>query len=87
MASPTLTVSGSSSSTDASPPLCTTAVPDHYGHVPVDACNAYYGWYPTWEGNLTFAVAFGVTTAIHLGQAVAHKKVPAFPRHTSAQSN
>ncbi|KAH8898861.1 hypothetical protein GQ53DRAFT_612491, partial [Thozetella sp. PMI_491] len=50
-------------------PTCTTAVPDHYGHVPPDACNANYGFYPSWEWNLVFAIGFALTTLVHLVQA------------------
>ncbi|KAK4150640.1 hypothetical protein C8A00DRAFT_46028 [Chaetomidium leptoderma] len=32
-----------------SPPKCTTAIPDNQGYVPPDACNANYGFYPSWE--------------------------------------
>lgn len=55
-------------------PTCTTAVPDQYGHVPIDACNAYYLFYPNFAGNTAFAVLFGLTTLAHLAQAIAYKK-------------
>ncbi|KAM5366799.1 hypothetical protein ACJZ2D_010339 [Fusarium nematophilum] len=54
---------------------CTTAVPDKYGYVPPDSCNANYGFYPQWEDNTAFAVAFGLSTVVHLVQAVLLKKV------------
>ncbi|KAI1463051.1 RTA1 like protein-domain-containing protein [Daldinia caldariorum] len=71
-----------STSTFASPttftvraePTCTTAVPDHFGHVPPDACNANYGFYPSWEYNLTVAIGFALTSAAHLIEAVIFKK-------------
>ncbi|KAM5343339.1 hypothetical protein ACJ41O_014305 [Fusarium nematophilum] len=53
---------------------CTTAVPDKYGYVPPDSCNANYGFYPQWEDNTAFAVAFGLSTVVHLVQAVLLKK-------------
>ncbi|KAH6895722.1 RTA1 like protein-domain-containing protein [Thelonectria olida] len=53
---------------------CTSAVPDKYGHVPIDACDAYYNFYPSFDGNLAFAVLFGITTIIHLVQAIVYKK-------------
>lgn len=56
-------------------PTCTTAVPDENGFVPPDSCNANYGFYPQWEDNLAFALGFGVTTIVHLAQAVVFKKV------------
>lgn len=55
--------------------ICTTAVPDTNGYVPPDACNANYGFYPRWEDNAAFAIAFGLTTCAHLAQAVTLKKV------------
>lgn len=54
---------------------CTTAVPDTNGYVPPDACNANYGFYPRWEDNAAFAIAFGLTTCAHLAQAITLKKV------------
>ncbi|KAI5463524.1 RTA1 like protein-domain-containing protein [Mariannaea sp. PMI_226] len=53
---------------------CVSAIPDKYGHVPIDACNAYYNFYPNFNGNLAFAVLFGLTTIIHLVQAIIYKK-------------
>ncbi|PKK53922.1 hypothetical protein CI102_1171, partial [Trichoderma harzianum] len=53
---------------------CTTAVPDTNGYVPPAACNANYGFYPQWEDNAAFAIAFGLTTCAHLAQAVTLKK-------------
>ncbi|KAL6693194.1 RTA1 like domain-containing protein [Trichoderma pleuroticola] len=53
---------------------CTTAVPDTNGYVPPDACNANYGFYPRWEDNAAFAIAFGLTTCAHLAQAITLKK-------------
>lgn len=54
---------------------CTSAVPDANGYVPPDACNANYGFYPRWEDNAAFAIAFGLTTCAHLAQAIVLKKV------------
>ncbi|EHK21678.1 uncharacterized protein TRIVIDRAFT_6014, partial [Trichoderma virens Gv29-8] len=53
---------------------CTTAVPDANGYVPPDSCNANYGFYPRWEDNAAFAIAFGLTTCAHLAQAIVLKK-------------
>ncbi|EGX94800.1 RTA1 domain protein [Cordyceps militaris CM01] len=55
--------------TSPSPP-CTTAVPDKFGHVPPESCNANYGFYPQWQDNLVFAALFGLVTAAHLAQAI-----------------
>ncbi len=54
---------------------CTTAVPGKYGHVPLDACNSYYGFDPSFAGNLAFAVLFGMSTIGHLVEAIIFKKV------------
>lgn len=54
---------------------CTTAVPDQYGRVPLDACNSVYPFDPSFAGNLSFAALFGLTTLAHLVQAFAFKKV------------
>ncbi|KAL6890071.1 RTA1 like domain-containing protein [Trichoderma evansii] len=53
---------------------CTSAVPDSNGYVPPDACNANYGFYPRWEDNAAFAIAFSLTTCAHLAQAIVVKK-------------
>ncbi|EWG45433.1 hypothetical protein FVEG_06228 [Fusarium verticillioides 7600] len=53
---------------------CTTAVPGKYGRVPVDACNANYFFDPSFAANLAFCVLFGMTTMVHLIQAILFKK-------------
>ncbi|KAF4982450.1 hypothetical protein FZEAL_1968 [Fusarium zealandicum] len=53
---------------------CTTAVPDKYGRVPVDACNSNYLFDPDFAANLAFAVFFGTTTLVHIIQAAIFKK-------------
>ncbi|KAK4097356.1 hypothetical protein N658DRAFT_434157 [Parathielavia hyrcaniae] len=50
------------------PPTCTTATPDSRGYVPPQACNAHYGFYPSWEWNLVFAVGFLVASVLHAAQ-------------------
>ncbi|KZL67164.1 RTA1 domain-containing protein [Colletotrichum tofieldiae] len=55
-------------------PSCTTAVPGKYGNVPIDACNSYYAFDPSFEGNTAFAVIFGLSLIAHVVQAVLHKK-------------
>lgn len=73
--SPTPTTPADPSSTTTVPsPSCTTAIPDANGHVPIDACNAYYAFYPSFEWNLVFAVLFGLTTIAHFGQAIHFRK-------------
>ncbi len=56
------------------PPKCTTAIPDKYGFVPPDSCNANYGFYPSWEWNLVFAIAFALTSLAHVVQAIIFRK-------------
>lgn len=75
MATPTPTAAPTRTSSSTSTATCTAAVPDKYGHVPIDACDSYYSFYPSFEGNMAFAVLFGVSTLVHLAQAVAYKKV------------
>ncbi|RMJ03392.1 hypothetical protein CDV36_015077 [Fusarium kuroshium] len=53
---------------------CTTAVPDKYGHVPIDACNSNYFFDPSFAANLAFCVLFGMTTLAHITQAIIFKK-------------
>ncbi|KAL6410065.1 RTA1 domain protein [Ilyonectria robusta] len=71
----TLTTERATSTLELVTPICTTAVPGEFGHVLPDACNAHYGFYPSWQWNLVFAVAFGITTLIHIVQAWRFKKV------------
>jgi hypothetical protein len=71
---PTATLIQVAASVTSAVPTCTTAVPDGNGFVPPDSCNANYGFYPRWEDNLAFALGFGVTTVVHLAQAVVFKK-------------
>lgn len=69
------------SSASSPVPSCTTAVPDKNGHVPPEACNANYGFYPKWEDNCVFAVLFELVTAAHLAQAILYKKAGFHPPH------
>jgi hypothetical protein len=71
-----------STATTASEPQCTTAIPDANGYVPPSACNANYGYYPSWSWNLAFAVLFGLTTLIHLVQTFVYRKVLPVPLAT-----
>ncbi|KND88824.1 hypothetical protein TOPH_06533, partial [Tolypocladium ophioglossoides CBS 100239] len=74
MATPATTAAPTQTSSATSTATCTTAVPDRYGHVPAGACDSYYSFYPSFEGNLAFAVLFGVSTLVHVAQAVAYRK-------------
>jgi len=73
-ATPTILLAASTTALTASP-TCTTAIPDKNGYVPPDSCNANYGFYPRWEDNVAFAIAFGLATAAHLAQSIILKKV------------
>lgn len=53
---------------------CTTAVPGANGHVPIDACNSYYTFDPSFAWNLAFTVLFGLTTVGHVWQSVTFRK-------------
>ncbi|KAF4826517.1 putative lipid transporter atnI [Colletotrichum tropicale] len=72
-ATPT-TASVASASPAQAAPTCTTAVPGKYGHVPIDACNSYYAFNPSFEGNLAFAVLFGLSMIAHVVQAITYRK-------------
>ncbi|KAF5685293.1 phospholipid-translocating ATPase [Fusarium denticulatum] len=74
---PTLTLLARATSTTLSAtPSCTNAVPDKYVYVPPDSYNTNYGFYPNWEDNTAFAVAFDLSTVAHLAQAVILKQGP-----------
>ncbi|KAH7150498.1 RTA1 domain protein [Dactylonectria estremocensis] len=72
--STTTTLSTATTTSASATASCTTAVPDKYGYVPIDACNANYAFYPNFGANLAFAVLFGMSTIIHLMQAIVYKK-------------
>ncbi|KAJ6447143.1 RTA1 domain-containingprotein [Purpureocillium lavendulum] len=74
MATPTPTLAPTRTSTATSTETCISAVPDRYGHVPPGSCDSYYEFYPSFGGNLAFAVLFGLSTLVHLAQAIAFKK-------------
>ena len=76
MATPTpTTLDTPSGTTRTSMPTCTTAVPGKYGEVPVDACNSNWAFDPSFGANLAWAVLMGLTTAVHLLQAILYRKV------------
>ncbi|OAQ87902.1 RTA1 domain-containingprotein [Purpureocillium lilacinum] len=74
MATPTPSLGPTRTFAATSTATCTTAVPDRYGHVPGDACNAYYDFYPSFGGNLAFAALFAFSTVGHLVEAIVFKK-------------
>ncbi|TDZ31387.1 hypothetical protein C8035_v005880 [Colletotrichum spinosum] len=65
----------STSSSEASPSW-TSAERCKYGRVPVGACNSHYAVDPSLEGNVAFAVPYGLSMAAHLIHGIIHKKVP-----------
>ncbi|TVY72204.1 putative lipid transporter atnI [Fusarium oxysporum f. sp. cubense] len=70
----TTTFTSTATTTSLATATCTTAVPGKYGRVPVDACNANYFFDPSFAANLAFCVLFGMTTMVHLIQAILFKK-------------
>lgn len=75
MATPTSTVATPSKTAASAFASCTTAIPDKYGHVPIDACNSYYNFDPKFEPALAVAVLFGLFMVAHLVLAFIYKKV------------
>lgn len=49
--------------------------PDKNGYVPPEACNAYYGYYPSFAAAIIIAVIFGLALAAHLIQGIMYRKV------------
>ncbi|KAF4444687.1 phospholipid-translocating ATPase [Fusarium acutatum] len=70
----TTTFTSTATTTSSATATCTTAVPGKYGRVPVDACNANYFFDPSFAANLAFCILFGMTTMVHLMQAILFKK-------------
>lgn len=66
---------GVTAKTTSAAPDCVTVVPGEHGYVPPGSCNGYYNFDPSFEGNLAFAVLFGVSLVGHVVQANAYKKV------------
>ncbi|KAH8730727.1 RTA1 like protein-domain-containing protein [Phaeosphaeriaceae sp. PMI808] len=73
MATPTSTLAPSLTSSTPTA-TCTTAVPDHHGYVPVDACNAQWPYSPSFAAAIAFAVLFGLLTLAHLVLAITFRK-------------
>src|SRR4051794_10295906 len=71
----TTLIMSSPTATTPAVPECTTAIPDSNGYVPPSSCNANYGFYPSWEWNLAFAIFFGLTTLAHVVQMFVYRKV------------
>ncbi|KAM0284391.1 hypothetical protein ACHAQH_001967 [Verticillium albo-atrum] len=60
---------------DIAIPTCiTTAKPDPNGHIPPGECGTFWNYYPSFAAAVAFAALFASLTAIHIWQAVKHKK-------------
>lgn len=80
------------SSPASSTTTCTAAAAGRYGHVPPGSCGSNYEYDPSFGGNMAFAVLFGLSTAVHLVQAIVLKKVRfhvgnKYPRHGAQASS
>ncbi|KAJ7243549.1 RTA1 domain-containing protein [Mycena rebaudengoi] len=55
-------------------PTCIqTEIPDKNGYVPPGTCHSLYKFYPSFAAAILFSVLFGVTTVLHIAQAVKYK--------------
>jgi hypothetical protein len=61
-------------STTSATPSCITFAPGKDGYVPSYACNAQWSYSPSFGGALFFAIAFGISLALHIFQAFYFKK-------------
>ncbi|KAL3293349.1 RTA1 domain-containing protein [Colletotrichum asianum] len=68
----TLVVTPSPTETTAA--ACISIAPDSNGHVPYGACQGFWPYVPSFEGNLALAILFGLSTLVHLVQAVMYKQ-------------
>lgn len=53
---------------------CVTALPGKYGNVPINACNSYYNYDPSFEPAVAVAVIFGLLTITHLALGILFRK-------------
>ncbi|KZP22911.1 hypothetical protein FIBSPDRAFT_824067 [Athelia psychrophila] len=64
-----------SSTTTASPTAtCTNVTPGKYGYVPPEACNANYGYNPSFAAAVAASSVFGLLLALHLFQGILYRK-------------
>lgn len=63
---------------------CTTAVPGRYGNVPIDACNSYYNFDPSFPAAVAVATLFSLLTLAHVALAFLHRKPYAWVLVTAA---
>jgi hypothetical protein len=63
-------------------PTCIqTEIPDKNGYVPPGTCHSLYKFYPSFAAAILFSVLFGVTTVLHIAQAVKYKTVSTLTSH------
>ncbi|KAI8307212.1 hypothetical protein K4K61_003753 [Colletotrichum sp. SAR11_59] len=62
------------SPTETTAAACISIAPDSNGHVPYGACYGVWPYVPSFEGNLALAILFGLSTLVHLAQAVMYKQ-------------
>jgi hypothetical protein len=71
----TTSTATATSSTSSATSSCINVTPGKNGYVPEWACNSNYSYDPSFAGALVFAIAFGITTFIHIFQAVYYKRI------------
>ncbi|EQB50545.1 RTA1 domain-containing protein [Colletotrichum gloeosporioides Cg-14] len=62
------------SPTQTAPTACISIALDSNGHVPYGACHGFWPYVPSVEGNLALAILLGLSTLVHLVQAVVYKQ-------------
>lgn len=72
---PIISTSSTATSTSSATPSCITVTPGKNGYVPEWACNSNYSYDPSFAGALVFAIIFGITTFVHIFQAVSYRKI------------
>jgi RTA1 like protein len=73
--SSTISMTTSPTAASSAAASCVTVTPGQYGYVPEWACNSNYNYDPSFAGALIFAIAFGITTFVHIFQAFLYKRV------------
>jgi RTA1 like protein len=67
--------STNTTSTVSSTATCISVTPDSNGYVPEYACGANYNYYPSFSAAVLFALLFGLSTLVHVIQAIVYRKV------------
>ncbi|KAJ5579648.1 uncharacterized protein N7459_005633 [Penicillium hispanicum] len=68
MASATTTASSTASAT------CVNVAPGKNGYLPPESCDAILYYVPSFAAAVLFCVLYGLTTGVHIGQAIVYKK-------------